>query len=336
MEKLSWQFTEEEKLIGRIFITEAGGIFKIKGYARPASEDFLIEHLVDTSTDSKFAVESVNAKAILYLVKEGLVKEVSEKTAWRGDLSTLEGYICKLSPIDPQYGEYEGEYEVLEDRNKDIIATPTTHHAPGLYPKDLWKFIPLRMKKDSRSKLSWQEATTNYAGWIVKIEKPGSTPYYDDYGLVISSREDENGRLELKGWIASEDSDEEGWPVKVDAAKSIQKAIERFKSGEGPLTFSGEGRIITPIRKVLDLDKVASKLSWKELPSKGMKIIFQPGDRVRIKKDFMVAKYVGFREGEEGLVELVDEDGRIRGLIYGNRHFIWTQDQANEYLEIVN
>jgi len=107
----------------------------------------------------------------------------------------------------------------------------------------------------SSQKLSWVEID-NLGGWIIKaVEKVTGRIVY---GLVIGENKQVNI---LTGWFSTMyPEDPEFTEVSV-----IKDAINKFKEGYATDVIDTNLYNVTPIRKVIDLDKIANKkLSWKE------------------------------------------------------------------------
>jgi 2'-5' RNA ligase/SAM-dependent methyltransferase len=108
-----------------------------------------------------------------------------------------------------------------------------------------------------REKLSWQEID-NYAGWLVKLKNKRNTNDKGRVFLVLSDVWKEKDEV-ITGWRAHVFTKE--YDREVTEKEQEQDVINQLKNGDSIARLTGQFYDKIPIRKVLDLDKIASKKS---------------------------------------------------------------------------
>jgi len=109
-------------------------------------------------------------------------------------------------------------------------------------------------------KLSWQ-IVENLTGWLVKCIHKGK-PEQITFGVVINDRRDPDyGFFNLRGWFSTLFKD---YPEDTEES-TIKEVIQKFKNGDAPGSLNSSRYEIIPMRKVIDMDKLANlnKLSWQ-------------------------------------------------------------------------
>lgn len=144
--------------------------------------------------------------------------------------------------------------EFIGEDTQEFKTKPKVFREFDHYPDQAYDGV------QASQKLSWQ-VVDNLEGWLVKFIYKGE-PRQITFGIVIKDYRNvlEYGLFNLRGWFSTLFKD---YPEDTEEGE-IKRVIQKFKNGDAPDTLNSSRYEIIPLRKVLDLDKIANELPKAE------------------------------------------------------------------------